>query len=410
LSRHRENLRETFPQAGFDTAPRMTEPAPSMMKSLQWRLECLAQGAVEGVASMLPVGLAYRLGSAIGGLLWHLLPKRRAIVLRNLRIAMAGDASREEIEAIGRESFRRVAGNLVAAAKTAQLTAEEMAEVVRIENQHLFDEAMVAGRGVVVQIPHMGNWEVLARLQLLLPEGAKLGAFYRPLNNPLMDKRVLQRRSADGTRMFSKHDGPLQAVGFLRDNGALGILSDQRTGIAGEPAAFFGRWTRCSPLPSILARRVKCPVLAVSMETIKPGRWVLSFQSVTPPFHVQDCMDTLEKVMRVSPADVFWFQDRWRVSAKQGLHEWLGDKPVSSGKPHRALLWDGTPDSLPSEWRHPDVIHETAEHKDHGNLTEQLRAIDSKRPLPIDFILARAPSRELIRAAKALGIPVFPLA
>jgi KDO2-lipid IV(A) lauroyltransferase len=129
--------------------------------------------------------------------------------------------------------------------------------VIHVENIELLEQSLAGGKGVVLLLSHMGNWEILSRLVHFFPRGSKAGAFYRPLNNRLLDKRVLDRRQADGTRMFSKGDNPLHVAGFLREGGIVGILADQRVGHQGELVEFFGRITRASPLPSLLARRSK---------------------------------------------------------------------------------------------------------------------------------------------------------
>ena len=136
--------------------------------------------------------------------------------------------------------------------------------MIAIENLDLLEQALAGGRGVVLLLSHMGNWELLSRIIHFFPKDSKAGAFYRPLNNRLLDERVLARRQADGTRMFSKHDAFHQVASFLRERGIVGILADQRVGGHGELVRFFGRLTRASPLPSLLARRSKSSVLALS--------------------------------------------------------------------------------------------------------------------------------------------------
>jgi KDO2-lipid IV(A) lauroyltransferase len=400
---------------------------------LQWRLECLGHALVEGLAGLLPGPWAFHLGEALGGVVWHFMPRRRKTILRNLRIAFAGEKDPAEIRRMAKATFRRTGGNLISAAHTAQLSPERLRKVIHIENLDLFENAHARG-GVVLLLSHMGNWEILSRLVLILPPGVRAGAFFRPLNNLLMDEQVLKRRQQDGTRMFSRRDSTHHVAGFLREGGIVGILADQRVGRQGELVSFFGRVTRASPLPSLLARRSKSTVLALSVTTVEPGRWRAEFLPVETPPTTAHCMMALEKAMQSGPVDVFWFQERWKVFLEswQTIRDWLGPEEKGT-KPHRVLLWlaDAPPEwELPETWTHPDVIHEAAiaagsppptwlpasmkTHSvpagaDRGTLRKTIASIDESAMLPLDFILTSGAPEALVQAARREAIPLVSL-
>ena len=413
----------------------MSSNGTNPSKTLQWRLECLGHTLIEGIAGLLPGRWAFRLGEALADVAWHLMPLRRKMVLRNLRIAFAGEKELPELQRMARATFRRTGGNLISAAHTARLTPAGLAEVIRIENLNLLEQAMADGKGVVLLLSHMGNWEVLSRMIHLFPKGSKTGAFYRPLNNPLLDKSVLDRRQADGTRMFSKRDNPLHVAAFLREGGIVGILADQRVGLQGELAPFFGRLTRASPLPSLLARRAKATLLVLAVTTEEPGKWKANFTPVDPPQRTNDCMVALEQGMKSGPVDVFWFQERWKVYVRDQypVRQWLGKDSGRGTKPHRALLWlAGVPASwsVPEEWEHPDVdyeialapgqekpswldpaaiIHTVPPDADRDKLRKILCAIDLSAALPIDYLLTCHAPTALAKAARREAIPLISL-
>jgi KDO2-lipid IV(A) lauroyltransferase len=401
-------------------------------KRWQWRAEWLLQTSLENLLAWLPGGIVYRLGLLMGGLAWHVLPTRRAIVLRNLRIAFAGEKDAAEIRRIACESFRRTGANLFSAAHSARLPAGRLQRILHVDNPALMAEAGGGVAGPVLLLAHMSNWELLARMVHFFPAGTRAGAFYRPLNNPLLDQRALLRREADGTRMFSKGDNPHQAVSFLRDRGCIGVLSDQRTGLAGEVTEFFGRLTRCSPLPGLLARRAKVRVAALALFTTAPGRWTARYLPVGEGRATADCMAALEQTMRCAPEEVFWFQDRWRVYLQTGstITEWLGGPDRRGSKPHRALLWlVGAPGHWrpAAGWLHPDVRYEAvlapgqplpdwlppdtpAHTADPAARRDEVRRIlariDAAASLPVDFILAASANSPLRKAARRSSIPL----
>lgn len=398
-------------------------------KNLQWRLEWLAHSFIEGIAALLPGTWVFRFGEVIGGLAWHLMRTRRNITLRNLRIAFAGEKDLPALHKMGKETFRRTGANLISAAHTARLPADQITSALRLDSFEPLRGALAHGKGVVLLLGHMGNWELLSRMLLLFPAGTIIGAFYRPLNNPLLDARVLKRRQADGTRMFSKRDNPLRVAAFLREGGVAGILADQRAGWQGQLVPFFGRLTRVSPLPSLLARRSKAEVLAMSVICEAPGKWLVTYQPIPHPHDTTRCMHALETAMRASPLDVFWLQERWKVFARphRPISEWLGSDGQTGEKPHRALFWladSTTPHKIPETWLHPDVIYEIALQthattpdwlpstaKIHripsASLRKAVASIDTAAALPLDFILTHGPHPALTRAAATLSIPVI---
>ena len=411
------------------------ESSESFSQRLKWRLEWLVQTGVEKLAGLLPGPLVFRIGEAFGGLAWHFMRERRQIVLRNLRIAFHGEHDLPALRIMARQSFRRTATNLFSALHTAGLSADRIDGVVTVENPELVEEALRHGPGVVLLPCHMGNWEILTRIHRTFPAGHANGALYRPLNNPYLDARVLAQRQAESTRLFSKRDSFHAITGFLREGGILGILADQRVGAQGELVHYFGRLTRASPLPSLVARRSKSKVLGMSLRTVAPGKWSIRYHPLNGPATTANCMDAIERSLRVSPLDVFWLQERWRmyVRPSRSASEWLGADSEGGGKPHRALLWlPDTPQGWqpPDGWTHPDVIYEVVPENarksrddrylhfrfhaspkfpDLKSLTAHLEEIDASAPLPIDFILTCKASKALAKAARRLSIPLVSL-
>ncbi len=410
------------------------EAARSFRKRTQWKVECLLHGGMESLLGLIPLPWIFRLGEGLGSTLWHAMPKRRGIAMRNLRIAYAGEKDLAQIETLARLSFRRTVANLLAGALASGLSREKLRKAVAVENMELLQEVAAEGKGAVIIMAHMGSWEMLSRIGILFPSGISAGALYRPLNNPLMDAKVLERREADGMRMFSKGDSLFQIAGFVREGGVVGILADQRVGIQGVVTSFFGRLTRSTPLPTLLARKARCPVLALSMTTVGPGRWKATFLRVSGPHTHDSCTLTLQNLMRSGPEDVFWFQDRWKtyLTPEMTISKWLADPAVRGPKPHRGLLWlaGGSDLPVPETWTHGDLTYEvvleenqarpawlspeTTVHRvspthDISQLRGFLRRLDLSQDLPIDIILVPSSHPALRKAGRKEGLNVVEL-
>ncbi len=328
--------------------------------------------------------------------------------MRNLRIALAGERTPEELRRLTAEVFRRSGANLLCSMRTAEMGERSLARAVVVRDEIVFREAVARGKGVVMVLAHMGNWEALAQwFPKLLPPGTAGATVYRPLNNPIMNARVVATRARRGVGLFSKDDNPLGMAGFLRRGGVLGVLSDQRAGKIGELMPFFGRITSCTPIPAILARRTGAAVLGVSLRTVGAGRWELGFHPIeSGEPTTAKVMALLETMMRESLADVFWMQDRWR-SGWTGAHRMPGKSPRGDApaptKRRRALLWvhaDGRPARVPNRATPEDVDYETFKREPGESVEGFFRRVDEAAALPLDFVVS-AKDEKAVRAACA---------
>ncbi|MEY3395106.1 MAG: hypothetical protein RL346_1342 [Verrucomicrobiota bacterium] len=376
-------------------------------KRVSWRIEAMGHSLVAFLTRLLPAGHVFRIGELLGGILWPMIKSRKRIIIRNLRIACAPVAP-AQAETMARDSFVRSVANLLSSSISSSSRGGRLEEMLVVENPQVMADAVAQGRGVVLLLAHMGNWELLTRLNHFFPKGVKSGALYRPLNNPILNKRVLRMREADGTRLFSKRDSLHQIGGFLRENGVIGILADQRVGRQGDVIPFFGRLTTVSPLPSLLARRCGSEVLALSLKTMAPGKWSARYHRVEKPYHSANCMKALEEAMQVSLPDVFWLQERWKIYFRKNItpKTWFKDEALRGRKPHRAIYWigenEGEPE-IPEGFTHGDIEWEFVR----GKSCVDLGTIDRSKSLPIDFIMISARNEELLRVAGGLEIPVL---
>lgn len=285
-------------------------------------LQFLIYRTVERSLGLLSVGTTFAIGEFLGRLAYRLPLAHRAIVLRNLRLAYRDEKSREEIATLAEEVYELTGANLLSSIRVPSLSDEQIRNLVRFENLDLLTEASANKKGIVMLVPHMGNWELLAQakdyLFAELDPPIQGGTHYRPLHNPLMNRLVERRRRRRGTKLFSKSTSLHSLTAFLREGNLIAILADQRVGRRGKTCDFFGLPTDCSPLPALLAKRTGATILALHCETTASAQWKIVVSAVERP-DTESCMQTLEASWRASPQDVFWFQDRWKYQIKMGI-------------------------------------------------------------------------------------------
>ncbi len=300
----------------------MKRKRTGLLKKVQWRAECIAFLVLERVLHLVPLASLWRAGTALSGLA-RFLPSRRRIVRSNLRTVLGPGASKEEIESLTRNVFRHTAANLLTSLKGAHMPLEEIRSALQIEQQEVAERALSRKKGILILIPHMGNWEFLAQAMAAFRPDIKIAAVYRPLNNIYLDKVLRERREKNGMKLFAKLRSYHAPIRFLKDKQSLGLLVDQRAGQVGTRTPFFGRLMSMTPLPAFIQRRTGCPVIGISMRTSAPGRWTLKFhepsQREDETFTVAHMAALIEEVIGESVVDEFWMQDLWRINKYRPL-------------------------------------------------------------------------------------------
>ena len=192
------------------------------------------------LVGILPLAVAYRLGQGFGlvgyGLCW---PYRR-LAVANLTVAYGDALSPPQIRRLARTHFMTLGANLFSSIKAAGYGPDELHRIATVEGMEIIRAALERGKGVVLIISHIGNWELFAQLCQFLPE-YQWGTVYQPLGNRFIEGHIQRMRSK--VALFSRKNGFNAPTTFLRAGGALGVLVDQHA--AGRAAgATHGGGTR----------------------------------------------------------------------------------------------------------------------------------------------------------------------
>ncbi|YCM46033.1 hypothetical protein V2O64_08390 [Verrucomicrobiaceae bacterium 227] len=374
--------------------------------TLRHRFEYLVYRGFEAIIKRLSLETTFKTGELIGRIAYRFAKGRRGKLMRNLRRAYGDEKTTAQLTDLSAEIFERNGANFFSSLRVPFLSDEEILKHVEFSGLDHFLEAAKRG-GVVLVLPHMGNWELLAQALFLTKGKIRVGTHYRPLNNGLINGIIKRRRKKRGLVLFAKQDSTLRLTNFVREGGILGILADQRVGSRGAAGIFFGRPTTCSPLPHLVAKRGKGQLISLHCQTVASCHWKISFDFINEA-SAQACADTLEEAWRKSPADVFWFEDRWRLQGNKPL-EFLSKYPED----HRAtrplrLVCLGMPTldlSLPKDLITIESAPFDLETRD-KDLRKTLVEISNQGRVPVDVFCCPAPDVKRIKklAGKILVI------
>jgi Kdo2-lipid IVA lauroyltransferase/acyltransferase len=275
--------------------------------------------ALSLTAGLLPRGAIAFLGGALGRGLYHTLRARRAVAEANLRHAFP-DLPAPDFDARVREHFRHVGLNALELL-TFHRWRRMYAPRVRVEGREHLDAFSAQGVGVVVFIPHTGNWELLAPLwPSLHPDPMVLA---HPLANPWVERLVDRRRRVTGLEIIPRQGGLRPLLAGIRQGRAVGLLADQDAGAGGMFVPFFGRAASCEASPAALARHTDCPIVicAAFRETDGTHRVILEVAprvvAGTPDESDAQTLahiyTRLEALIRAYPAQWLWMHRRWKT-------------------------------------------------------------------------------------------------
>lgn len=262
--------------------------------------------------------MCFGLGQVIGGILWAILPRYRRLARENLAAVFSPGMPPAEIRRLTFRHFTTLGANAVCAFKMPACSQEEILRCAPIENLDRIKRNIAQGRGVVLAINHIGNWELYAQLIFQVPE-ARFGTVYQALHNQRLDDLVNRDRRNLGVATFDRKKGFAAAIALLRQPGVVGVLVDQNAGDGGVWMPFFNRLASTSPLAAALAMRTESAVVPVAIYTSGFARWrvvlrdEIPWDPANPHQLTADINKVLEEQIRESPADWFWVHNRWKV-------------------------------------------------------------------------------------------------
>ncbi|MFC6633884.1 lysophospholipid acyltransferase family protein [Microbulbifer taiwanensis] len=129
-------------------------------------------------------------------------------------------------------------------------------QIVRVRNQQLLCEGVEENRGVLVLMPHTGNWEIFGMYLATLGPSTGL---YAPPKIPALDPIIRNGREATGVHMVPTNvHGVRSLLKSLKAGNMVMVLPDQEPDMGGDFAPFFGKPALTMTLAHNLLQRTGC--------------------------------------------------------------------------------------------------------------------------------------------------------
>ena len=124
------------------------------------------------------------------------------------------------------------------------------------------EAAVAAGRGVVLALPHLGNWDMAGAWLAL--QGYTVTVVAEPVEPPELFDWFVETRARLGMRVIAlSPSAGTEVLQAVRNNEVVCLLSDRDLTGDGIEVEFFGERTTLPGGPAILALRGGAPLVAV---------------------------------------------------------------------------------------------------------------------------------------------------
>ncbi|MFP4073673.1 MAG: phosphatidylinositol mannoside acyltransferase [Actinomycetota bacterium] len=244
-------------------------------------LAYLALRAGVGLVGALPAPVMRSLGRACGAV-WGVFDRGRRSMARRHAQRVLGGAG--DPDATAREMMRSYGRYYAEALWARERRTEAMLASTRVEGLDKVVDAWNAGNGMVLALPHMGNWEAAAPIASDL--GLPVVAVAEVLPNRRITDWFTAMRSAFGIEIVLA-TGRVEVMRRLEqaiaDNKAVALLSDRDLKGRGVEVDFFGEKTTMPPGPASLAVRTGAPLFPVGCYFDDGGYHVVIHDPVPTP-------------------------------------------------------------------------------------------------------------------------------
>ncbi|MEU3349428.1 phosphatidylinositol mannoside acyltransferase [Streptomyces sp. NPDC006700] len=257
-----------------------------------------------GTVKKLPEPVAVRLGRTVADLAW----KRRGKGVRRLEenyARVVPDATPERLAELSRAGMRSYLRYWMESFRLPAWSAERIRAGFDPKDVHYLTEGLAAGKGVVLALPHLANWDLAGAWVTTELDTPFTTVAERLKPETLYDRFVAYRESL-GMEVLPHSGG--SAFGTLarrlRDGGLVCLVADRDLSSSGVEVTFFGETARMPAGPALLAQQTGALLLPVTLwyddSPVMRGR-------VHPPVDVPGTGTRAEKtsVMTQALADAF---------------------------------------------------------------------------------------------------------
>ncbi|NED76999.1 phosphatidylinositol mannoside acyltransferase [Streptomyces sp. SID9944] len=231
----------------------------------QERLTDALYGLGWSTVKKLPEPVAVRLGRTIADIAWKRRGKGVERLERNYARVLPG-ASPERLAELSRAGMRSYLRYWMESFRLPAWSPERIRGGFAPKDVHHLTDGLAAGRGVVLALPHLANWD-LAGAWVTTELNTPFTTVAERLKPETLYDRFVAYRQGLGMEVLPHSGG--SAFGTLarrlRDGGLVCLVADRDLSASGVEVDFFGAAARMPAGPALLAQQTDALLLPVTL-------------------------------------------------------------------------------------------------------------------------------------------------
>ena len=250
-------------------------------------------------------------------------PRHARLIGHNLALAFP-EAPAPQLDGLKRRIYDHFGRIFIEIARTfARRNPGAILARTRVNRMDILERALEKKRGVIVFSAHFGNWEWIP---LILSDrlGRNVHSIARPMDNPLIEKKVRAFREAMGSRVIYKQGSLRTILQRLAANELVYLLIDQNTvPREGVFVDFFANKASAITTVSQLYLKKGIPVVpvflhyegeAIVLDVLPEIDYAPRGDAAAALIELtQQLTWLIEAQVRKFPEQWFWFHDRWKT-------------------------------------------------------------------------------------------------
>lgn len=244
-------------------------------------------------------------------------------VQTNLRHVLGPDVDQVEIRRAARSVFRTSAHNFLDLLLVPRRSRKTLVNAVHLstDDRKILDDAISAGKGVVIVTAHLGAFDYIGQGLHLL--GYRLTIVTGKTVSRYIFDGVTYLRGAKGASLVEPTpSGVRKALQALRRGECVAFVADRDYFLNGKSVSFFGRDTTLPPGAVRIARDTGAPIVPIFTRRVVGGHAMTVF----PPLRIErtknqdddvvrgleQLIPVLETAIGAAPEQWVMFQRVWR--------------------------------------------------------------------------------------------------
>ena len=265
-------------------------------------------GALWSFVRALPERSAYSFFNSLAKFSYKRNGKRVQRLRRNYS-QVRPDASKAELEELVLSGLRSGMRYWCDTFRISDWDSEKILSSAKSINDDFLFEPVASKRGVIIAVPHAGNWDHAGAV--FCSQGLKVISVAEHLKPDRLFRRFLKHRESIGMRILDLDAGVMGELrSFLNQGELVALVADRDLSKSGIDVNFFGARARMPAGPAILALETGADLVTVFVSYAEDGIVI----DCAPPIKVDKSAERKAEIARVTQVMANRFEDAIRAN------------------------------------------------------------------------------------------------